>query len=560
MNLKKFTHRVNSDWIVVSILTIAGGLILPGNMLINVQAATSEDSGVVTNQVSYTINYLDADTGKIIGTKSGNSASGSKITIPQIRVAGYSEKFSESDTYKLSDEPSQTISVTMHTVPNNEFIIKERGADENQNWIKEIEFDVKVNDTNYKKIISDNFKKFQRGRKIIFEESYFGYDRLSSFSYLKGMENSSPEEILLKILEMQGNSEVLSDHYRDTDIVFQYAPLEGPYEERFVAKGGYLDGQVLYSSIDDDPDPTVLGRAIWPKDAVAGYYTGSDDDNNVSYDAENKILTFKLLPIPDAKFVVNEFNKNGKFIKTVQISPKTYTTINFENEFFKKLDLDRNVILDKSILKEFKPEEIELGEKALSNFESSLDADHSLGHIIHEIVSHAPYQKIPEEFSGSTLEANFYLEDDPNHHNESVPSINTTSKPVSKVPNQNIATSTQVRLYDQHGKLVTNRELEKNTKWNDVPEVTINNEKYYRISNDEYVKAIDVYVYKKTDASKIRVKSGQGKLIDHLGNISKRELDPLSEWKTDLIALIKDKKYYRVSTDEFIDIAKVFIL
>ncbi|MFC6322604.1 SLAP domain-containing protein [Companilactobacillus baiquanensis] len=131
--------------------------------------------------------------------------------------------------------------------------------------------------------------------------------------------------------------------------------------------------------------------------------------------------------------------------------------------------------------------------------------------------------------------------------NSSGSSTSTTLK------DQNINTTTNVvNLYDANGKLVTNRGLSINSSWKSDAEYYSNGVLYYRVSSDEYVKASDVYVYTDNLAN-IKVNADQkGDLVDYLGAELDRKLGSGSEWKTDKIALINGKKYYRVSTDEFI--------
>ncbi|WP_125713672.1 SLAP domain-containing protein [Companilactobacillus kedongensis] len=113
-------------------------------------------------------------------------------------------------------------------------------------------------------------------------------------------------------------------------------------------------------------------------------------------------------------------------------------------------------------------------------------------------------------------------------------------------------TTTNVSLYDATGKMVTNRGLDINTAWKSDAEYNLNGVLYYRVSSDEYVKASDVYVYVDNIAD-IEVKADQkGDLVDYLGGELDRKLGASTDWKTDRIALIDGKRYYRVSTDEFV--------
>lgn len=136
--------------------------------------------------------------------------------------------------------------------------------------------------------------------------------------------------------------------------------------------------------------------------------------------------------------------------------------------------------------------------------------------------------------------------------NSSGNTVSTTSK------NQKVATTTKiVKLYNAKGKLITNRALGINTAWKSDVVYKSNGITYYRVSSDEYVKAKDVYVY--TDkVAKIKVNDDKnGDLVDYLGGDLDRKLKSGSTWKTDRIALINGKEYYRVSTDEFVPVNEV---
>ncbi|WP_338216740.1 SLAP domain-containing protein [Companilactobacillus muriivasis] len=79
-----------------------------------------------------------------------------------------------------------------------------------------------------------------------------------------------------------------------------------------------------------------------------------------------------------------------------------------------------------------------------------------------------------------------------NHNNNENNNQSSSSKDV----NQTISTATKlVNIYDEKGKLVTDRVLDKDSAWFSDQEYTLNGTQYYRVSTGEYVKASDVYVY-----------------------------------------------------------------
>lgn len=127
---------------------------------------------------------------------------------------------------------------------------------------------------------------------------------------------------------------------------------------------------------------------------------------------------------------------------------------------------------------------------------------------------------------------------------------------------QTVSTTTKdVRLYDKNGKLITNRALAENSVWFSDQEYTLDGILYYRVANDEYVKASDVYIYTAED----HIVDTKGKsivyLVDSNGHkVTDRALSPNTEWYTDRYTIINGQKYYRVATNEFVSAADVSLL
>ncbi|MFC6176881.1 BspA family leucine-rich repeat surface protein [Companilactobacillus huachuanensis] len=126
---------------------------------------------------------------------------------------------------------------------------------------------------------------------------------------------------------------------------------------------------------------------------------------------------------------------------------------------------------------------------------------------------------------------------------------------------QKVATTTKtVNLYNQKGKLITDRVLDKDSGWFSDQTHTLDGTLYYRVATDEYVKASDVYVYTAQD-NIVRVNSAIAELVDSKGNtVTDRALSPSSEWFTDRYTVINGQKYYRVATNEFVSADKVSLL
>ncbi|WP_125768392.1 SLAP domain-containing protein [Companilactobacillus furfuricola] len=109
----------------------------------------------------------------------------------------------------------------------------------------------------------------------------------------------------------------------------------------------------------------------------------------------------------------------------------------------------------------------------------------------------------------------------------------------------------KVQLFDQTGRKL-DLALEANTDWLVDQKMTHNGETYYRVATDCWVKASDVLEYERAEqvvntGDKMRL------LYDSKGkHSSHRSLAENSEWFVDKSTTIDGKKYYRVSTNEWI--------
>ncbi|MFD1471703.1 SLAP domain-containing protein [Companilactobacillus mishanensis] len=108
-----------------------------------------------------------------------------------------------------------------------------------------------------------------------------------------------------------------------------------------------------------------------------------------------------------------------------------------------------------------------------------------------------------------------------------------------------------VPLYNGEGTQST-RSLGADSAWQSDQTKTINGEKYYRVSTDEWVKASQVYEYSGQNRS-ITTNSGAVKALYATdGSRSNRSLAPGSAWFTDKLANINGTQMYRVSTNEWV--------
>lgn len=106
---------------------------------------------------------------------------------------------------------------------------------------------------------------------------------------------------------------------------------------------------------------------------------------------------------------------------------------------------------------------------------------------------------------------------------------------------------------------IGNRALARNSAWFSNKKLTINNESYYQVATNEYVRADQVYPYQSVNAD-IRTYGDSSKtLVNAYGDTSNRALAANSNWFTDRIATINGDKYYRVSTGEFVSVNDAYI-
>lgn len=160
--------------------------------------------------------------------------------------------------------------------------------------------------------------------------------------------------------------------------------------------------------------------------------------------------------------------------------------------------------------------------------------------------------------SGGSSNGNHNNGNHNNSENNNEDNQNSSSKDVK----QTISTSTKlVNIYDEKGKLITNRILDKDSAWFSDQEYTLDGTQYYRVSTGEYVKASDVYVYVSQDNVVHVQPDSIVYLVDSQGKkITDRALGPSSAWFTDRYTMINGQKYYRVATNEFVSAAKISLV
>ncbi len=117
------------------------------------------------------------------------------------------------------------------------------------------------------------------------------------------------------------------------------------------------------------------------------------------------------------------------------------------------------------------------------------------------------------------------------------------------------------QTYNTNGQANDGDQLRRNYSWFSDKELQIGAQKYYHVLGDSWVKVEDVYRYQ--DAQNI-VKT-KDVVMTHLVNsraeeLTNRGLGALSAWQTSKEAIIGDRKYYQITTNEFVDADSVDLM
>lgn len=138
----------------------------------------------------------------------------------------------------------------------------------------------------------------------------------------------------------------------------------------------------------------------------------------------------------------------------------------------------------------------------------------------------------------------------------------TTQKNVQYV-DQLLATYPDAKsalLFKDNAASSTSRPLFAGTNWKSDKQMKKNGETYYRVGNNLWVKAKDVYTYEQqsliimTSDLQQNIFTSQGK------KVTNRKLAANTKWQADRLAYINGKTYYRVATNEFIPTGDVTIV
>ena len=122
--------------------------------------------------------------------------------------------------------------------------------------------------------------------------------------------------------------------------------------------------------------------------------------------------------------------------------------------------------------------------------------------------------------------------------------------PYTAVPETtSVGITSSTPIYNSKGESIGTT-LPANTSWRTDSYATINGEKMYRVATDEWIPANSLTTYQ--PISSTYTTKGEIPLYDHTGKLIGKTLAPGTSWKTDQLATINGREYYRVATNEYV--------
>lgn len=120
--------------------------------------------------------------------------------------------------------------------------------------------------------------------------------------------------------------------------------------------------------------------------------------------------------------------------------------------------------------------------------------------------------------------------------------------------------SDSIPIYDQNGRKISDKSLSKLTTFNTTEKNVIDDNTYYEIANDQWVKSDSVREYTK-ESGVLQSKSDSYKQLLNADGIKlNRGLKQTTDWLYDGYAEFNGTKYYRVATDEWVKADDVILI
>ncbi|MGQ2375696.1 SLAP domain-containing protein [Companilactobacillus zhachilii] len=305
--------------------------------------------------------------------------------------------------------------------------------------------------------------------------------------------------------------------------------LQSGYASTLISSTGNIES--------DESGNYYVKAVIFPSDSVniaVNQKIGSDAPKDVSFKIPINDTSYKYADIADPANTTIDLNKS-----TIKIGDK-------DAESFAKYSStsnDLNSILSAAITSQYNKSNV-FGDDASGTTPITVNAVYTM-----------------KSTSGGSSSSGSHHNSSNNNENSTENNTEDKGGTTTEVK-QTISTMTKdVNLYDKNGKLITSRALAENSAWFSDQTYDLNGTSYYRVANDEYVKASDVYIY----TAENHIIDVKGKsivfMVDSNGHkVTNRALGPNSEWYSDRYTIINGQKYYRVATDEFVSAADIALL
>lgn len=380
--------------------------------------------------------------------------------------------------------------------------------------------------------------------------AFIGADGKSYYPYWQDVDTGKEMKArdLIDIYDYQDRT----DHPTETHTYTTKLNEGIKYSVSYYAKGGPKDKQLIYKTPEKytDKNLLILDKFIPDTRNFAGYDNPTDDspikiaDSSVSVDRYVEYAKGNAEPI---KINVNQKSED-KDLGTANI---TIDDINYP-EFvgIDKLVNNRKIDFDKSTVVGHKVSELieEIEQMGQNDPESYPDIPtiNNLNDLFKAMSYVGLFSEIP-----NPLEINAVYGPVESSGSGNNSSGNTNHNSGTWIADTNISAIKDATIYDNNGNATS--ETLKNDK--DIvisQKMTRNNVTYYRIDDNQWVKATDVYAYVPSPSFVHAFSDSNKSVVNIEGKAVDYELAADTDWRTDRYTTINDVKYYRVASNGFV--------
>lgn len=364
------------------------------------------------------------------------------------------------------------------------------------------------------------------------------------------------------LVKQYGTTQWINNMIHAQPVVWQTSPTVqikyvdsngSPIMNNGVAMTKTVDGTTIGSSFDLTPDSTVAGYTLTsPVTTLKGTYTQDPQEITLTYKAiptatysgssySTPQVTTPETPVnvePASRVPIKvyslEGNETGENALLADMGVKATTTINGQ-EFYQVGYGQWVAASSFNTVKTSQP-------GTVRTFNSTVDLVDSSGKEIGRVVSPSSgwkYSKIV------TISGDDYYQVATDEFVPVASGIPYTSVPETT----SVGITSSTPIYNSQGESIGTT-LPANTSWRTDSYATINGEKMYRVATDEWVPASSLTTYQ--PISSTYTAKGEIPLYDHNGKLIGRTLAPGTSWKTDQLATINGREYYRVATNEYV--------